>query len=221
MSNTNQATIPVMFRGTSRTYKVLGVQGETIYGVNFSAAQDEDTKVNSFEIVFACLGIPPEGSPFTTRDKANFIVAMEEKPQGKLPTQSGCRLDKVAIKLGKKLTNYVAVGYVLENLPIFQKWLEETMEASGIVPAYNDIEDIFTFFFGKVEKDAEAYKIKMPAVMVAKPVVDTSEEVLPAIDFSKYGVNIPKTDTPETPDAPKAEGEQPKEEKGEDGEAAA
>lgn len=180
--------VPFMFRGSSRVYRVVGVQDSTFFGLNVNLKQGKQAVL---ELVFGCLGEPPENTPFTPRGGTNFIVAFDAKPQGELPVVSGTYLNKIQIPLGKHLTSFQVADYVHKNVPEIQKWLDKILEDAGIVPAYNDVADIFTTFFGEESPEAEFTPLALPPL--------EAKGNKPAdFDFSKYGKDKSSGDGPES-----------------------
>jgi hypothetical protein len=176
-----QNAIPYMFRGESRIYSVVGVQGETIYGLNVEISGKEN-KV-SLILALACLNDPPEGSPFKSRHGGSFLVAFNEKPTGKLPIHPGHRLNKIMVVLGENLSSFELSAYLETQLPVLQKWLDETLEAAAIVPTFNNSSDIFNQFFGNTATaDAKYYPLAL------KPLGEYAAKET-QIDYSKYGQN--------------------------------
>lgn len=178
--------IPFMFRGSSRVYRVVGVQDSVFFGLNVNIKQGKTAKL---ELVFACLGNPPEGTPFKPRGEANFIVAFEAKPQGELPVVAGTYLNKIEMVLGNNLTSFQVSDYLHKNIPTIQVWLDKILEDAGIVPAYNDVADIFSTFFGEESPEAAYVPLDLPKL--------TAETAPPAdFDFSKYGKGDKPSDGP-------------------------
>jgi hypothetical protein len=181
--------VPFMFRGSSRVYRVIGVQDSTFFGLNVNVKHG--SKATRMELVFACLGTPPENTPFTSRGDTTFIVAFDAKPQGELPVVKGTYLNKDEILIGERVNAFQTADYIHKNLPAIQKWLDDILEKAGIVPAYNDVADIFSTFFGEDSPEAKFEPLVLPVLKAggAAPV---------DFDFSKYGKGEPGDD-PNTP----------------------
>ena len=50
---TTETKLPVMFRGSERVYRVIGVQGDTVFGLNLGLSYHKDKQIN-LDLVFAC-----------------------------------------------------------------------------------------------------------------------------------------------------------------------
>lgn len=173
--------VPYMFRGSSRVYRVIGTQDEVFYGVSIEFGSNQsDTRLS---LSFACLGKVPEGSPFTVRDTSKYMVSMTEHvPEGAPIIVDGQRLDKIQLIIGTGLSQFSAVKHLHSQLPAIQKWLDNTLEEAGIVPTFNNVEDILNFFYGKDKKDCTFIPLDLKSL-------GSYSISAPAFDYSQYGKN--------------------------------
>jgi hypothetical protein len=172
--------LPYMFRGSKRIYRVVGVQGDnTILGINMSITTD---KICELELAFACLGQISKQSPFTIREShTHFLVAYSDKPESKCPLMRGQRLNKIVIPTGKELSVFEHMAHIEANFTLLKEWLDATLDSAGVVPAYNDVSDVFQFFFGTHEnQNLEKFPIEL------KPLGEYNCDNLEVFDAKKY-----------------------------------
>ncbi len=177
--------IPVIFRGDRRFYRVIGVQDDVFYGLNLEISQHSHGVMNLI-LALACIGDPPKTTPFKKRAHGAFLMAYEEKPDPntKPIVVKGWRLDKIERKLGKNLSAFEGTQHIMDQVPAMKAWLDETMENAGIVPLYNDVGEIFQYFFGKDNMpEAERFPLELPVVGKS---VEGVTDVAFTMDYSKY-----------------------------------
>jgi hypothetical protein len=175
----SDAEVPYMFRGEKRIYRVIGLQGGTFYGLNVDTYGYHDSC--HLVLAFACLGDPAPGSPFKSRQAGKFLVAFEKEPTGPVAIEAGHRLDKLDIKVGRKLSSFEMSAYLEKQLPALKAWLDATLEKAGIMANFNDSAEVFAHFFGEVKNDAEYFPLELPDLGTYKG------DDAPAMDFSQYG----------------------------------
>lgn len=185
-----KSELPFMFRGSSRIYRVIGVQGDTVFGLNVNVCTDSESFI---ELVFACLGKVGEGSPFTVRDpKAKFLVAFDDKPSGNCPISGGQRLDKIRIPTGKNLDSFTHMAHLSTQVPALKEWLDKTLEDAGVMPAYNDASEIFGFFFGKSDNVPEPISLEL------KSLGEYKMDEIQGLNYSQYGKVQPHAEDDES-----------------------
>lgn len=181
----SKTEVPVIFKGQARFYRVIGVQGDVFYGLNLEVSNHQSGKMGLI-LALACIGDPPDDTPFMKRGHGPYLMAYEENPppDTKPIVVQGWRLNKVEHVLGKHLSAFEGTEHLMAQIPVMKTWLDETLEGAGIVPLYNDVGEIFQYFFGKENlPGGERYALKLEPLVKAQ----TPVEELPALDFSKYG----------------------------------
>jgi hypothetical protein len=175
-------SIPVMFRGATRFYKVIGMQDNTFYGLNVTPSMC--TEKVDLALVFACIGPLPDNSPFTKRSaEAYFLACAQEVPTKKCPALEvvGYRLNKYDLVAGVNLSAKEATAHLESQIPALSAWLDGIIEQAGLIPTFNDMSEVFNYFFGQTDApEGERYELKLPAL-------GHGGIVTPEFDYTKYG----------------------------------
>lgn len=171
-------SLPFMFCGEKRVYRVLGIQGNMILGFNFSTRFNTDGK-NIITLAFASLGDVPEGSPFAKRSSGSFIVFNSHDMSQPSEQNSGYRLQKIDFTLGENLSVSEMMAHLQDTLPKLHTWLDTTLEEAGILPSYNKVEEVFDFFLNQTGLEKKKFEFKVGTL--GKYKLDSN------FDYTKYG----------------------------------
>lgn len=153
-------SLPFLFCGETRIYRVIGIQGDTIMGFNFSTRFDTDGN-NRITLAFACLGSPPEGSPFIKRSSASFLCFSSSDMSQQHEQALGCRLQKIDFIIGENLPVPEMMAHLQDNLPKLHMWLDTTLENAGILPSYNKVEEVFDFFLNNTGLEQKKFEFDL------------------------------------------------------------